>query len=159
MTVLGSRAATNFPFIGPLFNFWGIEGCDSQNLKKLMSQERPIGLLPGGFEEATITSPDEMRFFIKTRKGFIKYALKYGYTIRLVIVMNEHQAFKTVDGMKTLRLFLNKLKIPGVIFWGKLGIGFPPNVKLETVIGKGIKGDRVYCENQQPTDEEINKYH
>ena len=37
MTVLGSRAATNFPFIGPLFNFWGIEGCDSQNLKKLMS--------------------------------------------------------------------------------------------------------------------------
>ena len=103
--------------------------------------------MPGGFEEATITSPDEMRFFIKTRKGFIKYALKYGYTIRPVIVMNEHQAFKTVDGMKTLRLFLNKLKIPGVIFWGKLGIGFPPNVKLETVIGKGIKGDRVYCEN------------
>lgn len=45
-------------------------------------------MVPGGYEEATLTTPKELRVYIKERKGFIKYALKYGYTIRPVIITN-----------------------------------------------------------------------
>jgi len=40
-----------------------------------MSQGDNISFIPGGFEEATITSHNEYRIFIIDRKGFIKYAL------------------------------------------------------------------------------------
>lgn len=40
-----------------------------------MSKKKSIGLLPGGFEEATLTTPKQLRIYIKGRKGFLKYAL------------------------------------------------------------------------------------
>ena len=85
-----------------------------------------------------------MRFFINNRLGFIKYALKYGYTLRPVIVMNEHKAFSTLDVKLKWRLFLNKLKIPAVIYWCRYWIAFPPNIPMHTVVGKGIKSEKVY---------------
>jgi 2-acylglycerol O-acyltransferase 2 len=44
-------------------------------MKNIMKTGKNIILLPGGFEEATITSPKELRVYIKNRKGFIKYAI------------------------------------------------------------------------------------
>ncbi len=40
-----------------------------------------ISLVPGGFEEATLTDINSEKIFIKERKGFIKDALKYGYKV------------------------------------------------------------------------------
>ena len=40
-----------------------------------MKKRKNITILPGGFEEATLTSHKEYRVFIKNRKGFVKYAL------------------------------------------------------------------------------------
>jgi hypothetical protein len=40
------------------------------------------------------------------------------------------------------RLFLNKLKMPGVLFWNKwTGILLPPWLDLHVIIGKGIKSE------------------
>jgi 2-acylglycerol O-acyltransferase 2 len=81
-----------------------------------------------------------MRIFIKHRKGFLKYALKHNYTIYPTLTYNEHKAFKTLDMWKKARLWLNKLKIPGVIFGGGfLWLYLPLNVDLITIVGKGIK--------------------
>ena len=81
-----------------------------------------------------------MRFFIKDRKGFIKYALKYGYTIHPVLTYNEHTAFKTLDILLKLRMFLTKIKIPAIFFGGGfLQVFFPFNVDIVTVVGKGIR--------------------
>lgn len=61
--------------MGAIFKLWGVGSASSQNVKELMKEGKNIGLLPGGFEEATITSPNELRCWITHRKGFIKYAL------------------------------------------------------------------------------------
>ncbi len=53
--------------------------------------------MPGGYEEATITSNKEYRVYIKNRKGFIKYAIKYGYKIYPIFVFGENNAYKTFD--------------------------------------------------------------
>ena len=58
------------------------------NMNRLMSKGINIGLVPGGYEEATITSEEKFRIYIKKRKGFIKMALKTGYKICPVLVMN-----------------------------------------------------------------------
>jgi 2-acylglycerol O-acyltransferase 2 len=159
VTPLGSRFALLLPIIGLHFRLWGFEPVNPGNLKRLMGKGRSIALVPGGYEEATITTPYEMRVYLKNRKGFVKYALKYGYTIRPVLITNEHKAMSTLDVFTNFRLFINKLKIPTVIFWSKLGLLFPPGIVIHTLIGKGIKGTKSYGEDEMPTHEEINYAH
>ena len=81
-----------------------------------------------------------MRVYLKNRKGFIKYALTYGYTIRPVLVYNEHKGFSTLKLFLNFRLLLNKFKMPGVFYWGGWhGLFFPTNIELITIVGRGLK--------------------
>jgi 2-acylglycerol O-acyltransferase 2 len=75
MVGLSSRFILNFPIVGLILKLWGVRAVDPASLKKLMKEGKSIGLLPGGFEEATITSKNEIRCYISNRKGFIKYAI------------------------------------------------------------------------------------
>lgn len=72
---LGSRVMLGIPMNGLYLRWCGCQPVDAKNMKKLMKRGDNIAILPGGFEEATITSTRECRTFIKNRKGFIKYAL------------------------------------------------------------------------------------
>lgn len=45
------------PLIGMHFKLWGIQSVDPANLKRLMSEGKDIALVPGGYEEATLTTP------------------------------------------------------------------------------------------------------
>lgn len=80
-----------------------------------------------------------MRIYIKKRHGFIKYALKHGYTIYPTLVFNEHKQFATFDHFLWLRLQINKLKFPAVVFFSKWLLFLNPNFEMITVVGKGIK--------------------
>lgn len=40
-----------------------------------MKEKKNFSFIPGGFEEATLTSNKEYRIILANRKGFIKYAL------------------------------------------------------------------------------------
>lgn len=159
MVGLGSRFALNFPLIGFHFKLWGVDEINPANIKRLMKNKKDIGMLPGGFEEATITTPKELRIFIQNRKGFIKYALKYGYTIRPVIILKEHQAFWTLDHFTKFRLFLNKLKMPAVIFSSIFGPFLPPKMEVISVVGKAIRSQKEWAGEYDPTGEEINEIH
>lgn len=55
-------------------------------------------------------------------------------------MMNEHKAFCMFESWLKFRLFLNRLKFPGVLFWNKwTGVLLPPWLNLHLIIGKGIK--------------------
>ena len=88
MAVLGSRFFMNIPICGLLLRWWGMQSVNAQNMERLMKKNRSIGLVPGGYEEATVTSHTVFRLFLKNRKGFVKLALKYGYTLAPVVVLN-----------------------------------------------------------------------
>ena len=75
MIGLGSRFLLTVPFVGLFCRMWGMQTVDQKSIRRLLDNGQNIGLLPGGFEEATITVKDELRVYIKDRKGFIKYAL------------------------------------------------------------------------------------
>lgn len=122
--VCGSRLVTAAPIMGMLLKMSGMISVNASSLKASMEKHRNVALLPGGFEEASLTTSKENRIFIKERKGFIKYAMRYGYKIRPVFIFGENKIYHTMDRFTGLRLFLNKLKMIGVVFWSKYGI-FP----------------------------------
>jgi hypothetical protein len=45
------------PVVGLFLRLWDVQSVDSKHMKKLMKEGRNISLMPGGFEEATITTP------------------------------------------------------------------------------------------------------
>ena len=59
-----------------------------------MKEEKNIYFVPGGFECATITKYGEDRVFIKNRKGFIKYALEFGYTVHPMYCFGENKIYR-----------------------------------------------------------------
>lgn len=75
MKLLGSRVALNIPIAGFFLRLYGLEGVNKENFEKCLSKREAIGITPGGYEEATLTSTKENNVYIKNRKGFIKICL------------------------------------------------------------------------------------
>jgi 2-acylglycerol O-acyltransferase 2 len=61
---LSSRFILNFPLTGFFLKLWGFQAVNHRNLRSLMQKGSNLGMLPGGFEEATVTTSDEMRCWI-----------------------------------------------------------------------------------------------
>jgi len=56
MVGLGSGFVMNYPLAGGVLKLWGMDIVSPVNFKRLMREGKNIGLLPGGFEEATLTT-------------------------------------------------------------------------------------------------------
>lgn len=90
--------------------------------------------------------------FISKYKIYInKYKIKqvipnYGF--------NENKTYKTWTNLK-IGFFLNKLKIPGLLFWSKYIIYPYHDLELHYVFGKSIQFPTI----ENPTKEDVNKYH
>lgn len=103
-----------------------------------MKKGENLGIMPGGFEECVINSSKEQRIYIKNRKGFIKYALKYGYTIYPTFCFGENKAYYTLDIIKKFRLLIYKIYIPMTFFFSWFLLVPTYDKSFHTVIGKGI---------------------
>jgi len=114
-----------------------------------------IALLPGGFEEATLFKRGVHRLYLKNRQGFIKYALQYGYRLRVCYVFGEEETYWTIKIWPKLMLWLNKFKIPGVVFVGKFFFLPNPDLDMYVVIGKPLELPHI----ENPTKDDVNKYH
>ena len=64
--------------------------------------------------------------------------------------------YHTVEKGLKYRLLLNKIKCLGAFFWSRFGLMIPEhNIKIDTVIGKGI----IFEKCEKPSEEEVNKAH
>jgi 2-acylglycerol O-acyltransferase 2 len=45
-----------WPIVGLILRLYGVQSVHGSHMKKLMKEGKNIGLLPGGFEEATLTT-------------------------------------------------------------------------------------------------------
>ncbi|KRX11234.1 hypothetical protein PPERSA_07759 [Pseudocohnilembus persalinus] len=144
-----SRVLLSIPISGLIFKLLGAKDVSAKNIKNMCEKGENFGLIPGGFEEATLNTTKENRLYLKKRKGFMKYALKYGYKIYPSFVFGENQLYNCVE------MSLNKYKLPGVIAYSR-NLIFPDHTKeLHTVIGKPFIVPKI----ENPTTEEVNKYH
>lgn len=152
---LATRALFFIPFGGILSRWLGIEPVDPLHFESLLEKGENIAFLPGGFEEATITNHNQDQVWIKNRKGFIKYALKYGYNLYPCYSFNENRIFSCFTYFEDFRLLFNKFKTPAVFFWGKYLFLPRRDIKMFTVIGKRIPLPQL----KDVTKEDVEKYH
>ena len=153
--MLGSRGVSLSPLSGLFFKWTGGFDISPSNFKQYLSNGDNLSFSPGGFEEATISDHRRDRVYVKNRKGFVKYALEYGYKIYPSYTFNENKAYYTFNGFEKIRLWFNKFKIPAAIFMGKYWIFPNDNLKFYTVMGKGIQCPKV----DHPSHELIEEYH
>ena len=151
-------------FVSPFFRLFSrVTGnpasADKANMQALMRKGRHLALIPGGFEEATLTinSPTVERVYIKNRKGFIKLCLQQGYQVRPVYSFGEVEAYDNVQGQFSLRLLMNRYGIPAVIpfGWFPLPCLPKPNVNLLVVVGPPLVLPKV----AQPSKEDVQTWH
>eukprot|EP00930_Biecheleria_cincta_P030747 TRINITY_DN21303_c1_g1_i1.p1 TRINITY_DN21303_c1_g1~~TRINITY_DN21303_c1_g1_i1.p1 ORF type:complete len:380 (+),score=45.25 TRINITY_DN21303_c1_g1_i1:27-1142(+) len=133
-------------------------GCASKRcIKQAMSEGRNIGLTLGGFEEATVCERGKDRVVVQSRKGIIKYCLKFGYRIHPVYTFGEDETYYFAGGFTQLRLKINKYKIPTVAFFGNPLLGFLPRpaAAILTYVGDPIECPKIH----DPTPGDVDKWH
>lgn len=106
----------------------------------LMQRNKALALIPGGLEEASITNNNQSRVYLKSRKGFVKYALRYGYALTPCYVFGENETYWNIQGQWKTRFLMNRLGIPAVLAWGRWWCYILPRAKrLHIVVGKPIE--------------------
>ena len=127
-------------------------------IKYMKRNRENIALPPGGFEEATLTSGDHDRVYIKKRMGFIKLALQYGYSIVPVYSFGENATYVNVQGAWNTRLKLNSFGIPAILVWGATFLPLLPKRSkygLYIVAGHPLELPKI----ENPTREEVKLWH
>lgn len=129
----------------------------SDFLSYMKADDTPLALVPGGFQEATISALGHERVFLKHRKGFVKYALQYGYDLVPCYTIGESDLYANPQGGWKWRFGLNNLGIPAVLPWGHFILGLLPRrgVSITLVVGETVDLPRI----QRPSAADIDKYH
>eukprot|EP01083_Nonionella_stella_P039337 106994_1 len=155
----------------PLFNLavckltGCIESSDRQNMKAIMRQKVSFGILPGGFDEATLFNKGEHAISMK-RKGFIKYCLQFGYEIVPVYLFGESETYHNLfysDSQSNYwinraKWWLNKKRIPTIFPIGQYW--FSPFLPFRDIGLHSIFSKNTRCQQfDNPTQEQIDEVH
>jgi len=126
------------------------------SIMSIFKRRESWAIIPGGFEEATIHSPDKARVFLKERAGFVKYALMNGYSLTPVYTFGEEKSFGNLQGAWGFRLWLNSFGIPAIFPWG---VWWCPilmrSVPILITVGSPMKLPKI----EKPSKAEVKKYH
>lgn len=150
-------------YVSPFFRLWsrlaGKPGAaDKASMISYMIRGEDIALPPGGFEEATLTSPDHDRVYIKKRVGFVKLALQHGYNIVPVYSFGENKTYLNVQGAWKARLKLNSFGIPAIVVYGASFLPLLPRRVSEgvsVVVGFPLELPKI----EDPSREEVKMWH
>lgn len=114
-----------------------------------------VGLVVGGEQEQRYMYPDTYRCFLKTRKGFVKIALKTGASLVSAISFGENNLYKISHYRTTDKTYRFPPAFCGRGFlqynYGLL----PRRHPITTVIGAPIEVKQI----SNPTEEDINRIH
>jgi len=122
-----------------------------------MREKRSLAIIPGGFEDATLFCQGKDRTFLATRKGFVKYALQFGYKLQPIYSFGESDTYTTFTRLLSFRLWLNTFAIPGVAFFGEPLMPLFPrkNSKVYTYVGEPLQLPVI----SEPTKEQVDEWH
>jgi len=111
-----------------------------KEIRRLMAEGRPLVLMPGGFQEIALSAPGRDRVYLQRRRGFIRLALAYGYTIVPAYTIGESDTYLTSSAFEKARTYLSARDIPCVFPFGWTFLPLlPRRVPLTQVIGPCLK--------------------
>ena len=131
------------PIISEILLLFNFKNVDKHTIRSIMANNKSLSMLPGGFYELCNSKFNYNCHFGIEKTGYIYYALKYGYTIKMCYTFGESSTYSAWTPSKSLSNILAKYNVPFLIFWNKLipGLFHLPNANtsLITVIGKDIQ--------------------
>ena len=151
-------------FLSPFFRLFsrvaGNPGsADKTAMIRYMKAGEDVALPPGGFEEATLTSPDQDRVYVQKRTGFVKLCLQHGIAIRPVFAFGESKLYWNIQGAWDFRIkTLNqKLGVPAILTWGHFLLPLLPrtNVDVKIVVGAPLVLPKI----EDPSKEQVAIWH
>jgi len=134
-----------------------LESATRSNINRLMTARRNIGIIPGGFEDATLMKHGKDRTFMSKRKGLIKYALQHGYAVTPIYSFGESQTYYTLTWFLKQRLLLNAYNIPGVLFFGEPWLPLLPRQDscILSYVGEPLQLPQI----DAPSPAEVDEWH
>ncbi|ETO24303.1 hypothetical protein RFI_12856, partial [Reticulomyxa filosa] len=151
-----------------------LTSASKENVLRLMNTRRSFCVTPGGFYEAAFFEKDKEIVYIKQIKGFIKYALQFGYHVIPAYTFGESHTYWNWKGTPALKKWLCDRQIPGTIAFGPYCFILPYSnsfcffcfvskkkkknlgiAGLHTIHGKG----KIFEKIENPTPEDVDKYH
>lgn len=142
-------ASNHMRFFNPvakiILDMAGIElvGASPREVQAAMKRgDRSLILVPGGYEEAVMTQNGFERLYLDRRMGFVKYAMRYGYTLTPVYAYGENDFYVCVPIANSVRSFLAQYKLPLAIFYGDTRFPLLPRRTdhgLHIVVGEAVK--------------------
>lgn len=129
-----------------------------KGMNSLMERRVTFGMIPGGSEEVAWHTNGSETIYIRNRAGFIKFALRHGYTIVIAYTFGESDLYSAAAWLRPLNLFLvKKLGIVLPIFAGCWFCPLLPrrNVSLNTVYGTVLSLPKI----EDPTPQQVQEWH
>ena len=133
-----------------------------------MDSQQSFGLLPGGFYEVSFFEHGKEFVFLRKKKGFIKYALRYGYQVVPCYTFGESRTFSNLVAtlsvkFKTVRRITEWMadhSLPAAFFYGQYPwfnalLPYSRGVGIHSVHGPAIPMPKI----EEPTKDDIDKYH
>ena len=134
-----------------------LESSTKKDMLRVMRTGRNMAIIPGGFEDATIYAYGAHRTAMRSRKGLIKYALQYGYTLTPIYTFGENRTYSTFSGLLALRLWINSFQLPAIAFCGKWFAPIYPHndVDILSYVGPPLKLPTI----ENPTPADVDAWH
>jgi len=153
---LGIDPMFRLPFYSDFIKWCGADRCSKHYFESYMKDEENFCLLPGGIDEQELFQYGKHQIAINSHMGFIKYALKYGYTLYPVYSFGEEYTYHAFNYKCALNLTSKKYSFPLVLASGWFKTHLPiPYVKLISVIGKPLNLPQI----NEPTYKDIQYWH
>lgn len=156
ISFLVSDVLFKLPIVSDMLTWTKCAPADKKTMINAMRSGDNLSILPGGYQEATLYRRHEHRVFIKSRKGFIKYALMHGYKVHPSYIFGEEKTYLAASWLQEKFMFLNKWKLPACFFMGKYMVFMPEDqLDMVTVVGRSLKMPLI----EKPTQEDVDHWH
>ena len=121
-----------FPILKHVLGIYGLVDASGNNFRKVIQNEGLEGsvvVYVGGIAELFKSSRKEERLYLSKRKGFIKYALRYGVDIIPVYLFGNTSVLTVVKNGPIAHMS-RKLQMSVTYFWGKYNLPIPRDDKV-----------------------------
>lgn len=160
--VLVSSMLFRMPFIRQIFYWTEARPADKLSFLGALEENKSIVIIPGGVQEVALMDPmkpDQLKLYLKKRKGFVKLALKTGTPIIPAFAFHQDDCFGFwLPRGRLPTQFARFVGFMPVFFWGRFGIplGIPRPRKIHVVVGQTIN---IPCEGEKVSAETVDKFH
>jgi diacylglycerol O-acyltransferase 2, plant len=149
------------PVFTHVLRWGGAVDASRSSVEATLQAGESIGVNPGGIAEMFWTYPqpgclpDEEYAVVKSRKGFVRLAVKYGANLVPVFVFGGSQLFRLLPVPKFLETISRRLKTSLLLFYGRFGLPIPFRVPMLYAVGSTITTRA----QPTPTPEEVDFVH